>query len=167
MDFYNQRLKPSENRVDFFDRLPLLKIKTFSSMVKTKSMKVSGQEVIVRADNRLFVRMLVVAQTRAMDIQEVLRDELGPLPWSMAAVDGTLGKTTRPNFCRCWKKVLPQRSKCRQVLHGLWMEWLFFKPSARLLLRLQISLLVSSTSLLAHSSREQPESILLLTSTLC
>ena len=58
-------------------------------------MKMSGQEVIVRADSRLFARMLVVAQTWAMDIQEVLRYELGPLPWSMAAVDGTLCKTTK------------------------------------------------------------------------
>ena len=107
MDFYNQRLKPSENRVDFFDRLPLLKIKTFSSMVKTKSMKVSGQEVIVRADSRLFARMLVVAQTREMDIQEVLRYELGPLPWSMAAVDGTLCKTTKAKLLSLLEGVAP------------------------------------------------------------
>ena len=33
LDIYNQRLKPSENRVDFFDRLPQLKLQTFSSMV--------------------------------------------------------------------------------------------------------------------------------------
>ena len=95
MDFYNQRLKPSEKRVDFFDRLPQLKIQTFSSMVKTKSVKVSGQEVIVRADSKLFVGLLVVAQTLAMDIQDMLYYELGPLPWSLANANGSLCKTTK------------------------------------------------------------------------
>ena len=97
--FYKERLKASENRVDFFARLPLLKLKlklkTFSSMIKSKSVKVSGQEVICRADNKVFARLLVVAQIRAMDIQDVLRFELGLLPWSLASADGSLCKTTK------------------------------------------------------------------------
>ena len=64
-------------------------------MIKSKSVKVSGQKVIVRTDNKLFARLLVVAQIRAMDIQDVLRFELGPLPWSLASADGSLCKTTK------------------------------------------------------------------------
>ena len=95
MEFYNQRLTASEHRVNFYDRLPLQKLKTFSSLATKKSVKVGGKEVTVRADSKLFARLLVVAQVRAMDIPTVLSYELGPLPWSLAMLDGGLCKTTK------------------------------------------------------------------------
>ena len=56
------RLRTDE--VSFFDRLPKLKLQTFSKMNQQKTVKVKGQDVIVRADHNLLARMLVVAQTR-------------------------------------------------------------------------------------------------------
>jgi len=50
---------------------------------------------MLKADRDLFARLLVVAQTRDMDLREVLQYSLGPLPWSLASVDGSLGKTDK------------------------------------------------------------------------
>ena len=53
--------------------------------------------MIVQADRDLFSRLLIVAQYRALDIKDVLRYELGPMPWSLASVNGSLVKQTRQN----------------------------------------------------------------------
>ena len=39
--------------------------------------------------------MLVIAQSRAMDLQHVLKFSIGPVPWSLATPDGQLRKTTK------------------------------------------------------------------------
>ena len=53
------------------------------------------------------VRMLVVVQTRAMDLCEVLCYELGHIPWAIAGVDGTLVKTAKSSLLEVLKKELP------------------------------------------------------------
>ena len=50
---------------------------------------------MLKADRDLFARLLVVAQTRDRDLRDVLKYPLGPLPWSLAAVDGSLCKTDK------------------------------------------------------------------------
>lgn len=45
---------------------------------------------MLKADRDLFARLLVVAQKRDMDLQEVFNYSLGPLPWSLASADGSL-----------------------------------------------------------------------------
>ena len=86
VQFVEERLK-SDN-IDFFSRLTCLKLKTFSSLVNTRRLQVPGRDVMVRVDRNLFARLLVVAQTRELDLQQVLCYELGPLPWSIECVDG-------------------------------------------------------------------------------
>ena len=73
----------------FHDPLPNLKLKTIKCLVKASRMKVNGKEVLVRADrNFFFARLLVIAQSRAMDLCQVLKYSLGPVPWSLATQDG-------------------------------------------------------------------------------
>lgn len=108
LQFYKQRLKQSENRVDFFDRLSKQKLKRFSSMIKTKSLTVPDrQEVTVHANSELFSRLLVVAQVRTMNIQSVLQYKLGPLPWSLATPDDSLCKTTKSKLMALLKDGVP------------------------------------------------------------
>ena len=57
--------------------------------------------MIVRADRDLFARLLIVAQNRALDIKDVLRYELGPMPWLLASVDGSLVKTNKAKLMEC------------------------------------------------------------------
>ena len=70
IQFVNERLKSSN--VNFYDPLPKLKLKTFSALFKSKSVKVKGHEVIVRANRHQYARLLVVAQTRALNLRDVL-----------------------------------------------------------------------------------------------
>ena len=79
----------------FSNPLSKLKLKTFSSMSKRKTVRITGRDVIVQADRSLFARMLVVAQSRCFDLRRVLSYELGPVPWAIATVDGNPVKTAK------------------------------------------------------------------------
>ena len=81
------------NEVGFYDTLSKLKLGNFTSV--TKAVKISGTDVMLKADRNLFSRLLVIAQTRDMDLREVFKHSLGPLPWSLSSTDGTLGKTDK------------------------------------------------------------------------
>ena len=79
----------------FFDPLPKLKLGTFRDAQKKTTVSKEGRAVILRADRNLFARLLVIGQSRQMDLRQLLVHELGPLPWSLALFDGTLVKTSR------------------------------------------------------------------------
>ena len=49
----------------------------------------------LRTDRNLFARLLVIGQSRQMDLRQSLVHELGPLPWSLALFDGALVKTSK------------------------------------------------------------------------
>ena len=57
--------------VQFHDPLPSLKLKTFGELTKTKSVNVKGKDVVVHADRGFFARLLVLAQSRSMDLRRV------------------------------------------------------------------------------------------------
>ena len=106
VQFINEILKSS--KVSFYDTLPNLKLKTFSAEVKTTYVKMKGQELTVRADRNLFTRLLIVAQTRSLNMRDVLCYELDPVPWSLASVDESLAKNCKVKTARsvrerlCW-----------------------------------------------------------------
>ena len=103
--FIDDRLK--SEKVKFFAPLPKLKLRTFASMLQTKSVKMGTTNVTVRADRHLMARMLVVAQNRSMDLHHVLSYELGPVPCSIATVDGGLVKTTKSSLLSLLEKDVP------------------------------------------------------------
>ena len=90
--FIRKRLTTDE--ISFHDPIPKLKLATFDSM-PVSSVKIGGKEVMLKADRDLFARLLVVAQTRDMDLQLVFKYSLGPLLWSLASADGSLCKTVK------------------------------------------------------------------------
>jgi len=49
----------------------------------------------VRADRNLFARLLVIGQSRKIDLKDLLSHELGPIPWSLATTDGSIAKTNK------------------------------------------------------------------------
>ena len=63
-----------------------------------------NKEEILKADRTLFARMAVVAQSREMDMRDVLKHSLGPLPLSLAAVDGSYAKTTKSKLAELIEK---------------------------------------------------------------
>ena len=79
----------------FFQTLPKLKLGSFRDAQKKTSVAAGDRNVIIRADRNLFARLLVIGQSRQMDLKDLLTHELGPLPWSLASSDGSLAKTNK------------------------------------------------------------------------
>ena len=58
-------------------------------------MKGTNREITLKADRRLFGTMILIAKNRKLDMHAVFCHPLGPLPWSLANVDGTMKKTNK------------------------------------------------------------------------
>ena len=110
--FKEERLEASPPTVKFHDRIPKQNLKTLSDVnKKKKTVRVSGKEVILRADKNLFGNMLIIAQGRQLNMQEVLAHPLGPIPWTLANPDGSLRKTTKSDLKRSLEKnAVPRES---------------------------------------------------------
>ena len=87
------RLQTSD--VDLFAPSPKAKLQTFQNLAKSNKTKAAENDIIIKSDKGLFARMVVIAQQRQMNMQDVLKYSLGPLPWSIAAPDGGPTKTTK------------------------------------------------------------------------
>ena len=72
-----------------------MKLKTFSAMSKKVQIKTKGTDVVLHADRNLFGHMILAAQSRTLDLRDVLFHPLGPVPWSLAATDGSPRKTNK------------------------------------------------------------------------
>ena len=51
--------------------------------------------------------MILIAQKRSLDLREVLKHSLGPIPWSLAYADGTICKTRKDKLSDCLEKGVP------------------------------------------------------------
>lgn len=71
------------NSKGFNEKLPKLKLGTFSGIRRKKPLHTKeGKTVVLRADRNLFARMLVIGQNHKLDLHKQLEHELGPLLWS-------------------------------------------------------------------------------------
>ena len=77
----------------FYDPIKKLKLQTFSVWQKRTVFKAgTNRELVLKADNRVFGQMLLIAQKRKLDMKDVLEYPLGPKPCALANADGTLKK---------------------------------------------------------------------------
>ncbi|KAG1714205.1 hypothetical protein GQR58_001828 [Nymphon striatum] len=90
-EFEQQRL---QKRDCFHDPIKKIRLKTFSIM-KNKPINGTTKEIAMKADRRLFGNMVLIAQSRKMEMHDVLSHPLGPLPWTLANGDGTMKKTNK------------------------------------------------------------------------
>ena len=93
VSFVEKRLK--SNEIGSYAPLPKSNLQTFGNLVKPRTVKSTATAVVVKADRGVFARMVVIAQHRQMNMQEVLTYPLGPLPWYLATADGTPTKTAK------------------------------------------------------------------------
>ena len=106
-DFKNNRVEPDKPLVKFHDTLKKQKLKTFTSMSKAKTIKKNkGEETVIRADRNLFARMIIIAESHQLDMQEVLQHPLGPLPSSSATSNGLPRKTNKAQLGRELEKLV-------------------------------------------------------------
>ena len=108
----------------FYAPLTKTKLKTFSSMQgKARKCKAGNKEVVLKADHRIFAHMILIAQSRQLNLKEVLCHPLGPLPWSLASPNGSMRTTNKSELAKQLLKFpgvvesLPSRSAC--VIDGM------------------------------------------------
>ncbi|XP_035674790.1 uncharacterized protein LOC118414705 [Branchiostoma floridae] len=108
--FRMQRLEINKDtqQAQFHDTLKKAKLHTFSELNKKVKFKAkTTKEIILKADMALFGQMIIIAESRKLQLRDVLRHPLGPLPWSLATADGSLRKTTKSTLAKEVQKNVP------------------------------------------------------------
>ena len=95
LQFHEERLQSNPPHKKFHEAIPKLKLKTFSSMSHEKRSVTQGKTIILKTDRSLFGRIVVIAQSRNLEMKEVFCHPLGPLPWSLSTPDGRPRKTAK------------------------------------------------------------------------
>ena len=86
------------NSTGIFETLHKLKLGSFRGTHRKTSVTAGDKNVMIRADRNLFARLLVIGQSRQMDLRYLLTHELGPLLWSLALPYGSLVKTNKASL---------------------------------------------------------------------
>ena len=79
--------------------------------------------MVLKSDRNLFGHMILIAQSRQLQIKAVLAHPLGPMPWTLANSDGSLRKTNKAALARELEKNVapaenfPQPSAC--IIDGM------------------------------------------------
>ena len=67
-------------------------------MCKKTEVKSSGRVTTLKADRYLFGRIIVMAQGRNLQRDDILSHHLRPLPWALATADGLLRKNNKASL---------------------------------------------------------------------
>ena len=103
-EFEQQRMQKGNC---FHDPIKKIKLKTFTAM-KIKQATGKTKENVIKADRRLFGNMVLIAQSRKLEMRAVLSHPIGPLPWALSNGDGTMKKTNKAVLSKHLEsKVLP------------------------------------------------------------
>ena len=115
VSFVQDRLTSSA--VGFLETLPRLKLGKFGEVKKTVNQ--GGKSFVLRANRNLFARLLVIGQSRQIDLRDLLTHELGPVPWSLATYDGSLAKTNKSALAKLLKdgvEIFPNLTNASAVI---------------------------------------------------
>jgi len=91
-------------------------------MTKKKTVKTSDHKVItVATDRELFGRLLIPAQSRYIDLKDILSYELSTVPYSysLAHSDGSLQKTSKSVLLSELEKMVDVQAKLPPLLQGM------------------------------------------------
>ena len=102
-------------KVKFHDSLKKSKLQTFSELskkvqVKSKTVK----EIMLKADRALFGQIVIIAENRQLHVKDVLCHPMGPLPWALSSVDGSLPKTSKAALAKELQKNVPAAEQIPQ-----------------------------------------------------
>lgn len=93
-EFKYDRLEKNEA---FFNPISKIQLKMFKSSKEVKR-RTTNKEVVLKTDRNLFGNIILIAENRSLNMQEVFSHPLGPLPWSLANPDGSLKKTNKSSL---------------------------------------------------------------------
>ncbi|XP_046556095.1 uncharacterized protein LOC124265368 isoform X1 [Haliotis rubra] len=103
-DFVSQRLV--EGTKDVFDKLTLPTSKTFSDLSRREKSK-GNESSLMKERRQLLTRMVIIAQEKGLDLQQVMRYQLSSVPPSLANPDGSLVKTNKATLVNQVEKLMP------------------------------------------------------------
>ena len=102
--FQQERLQEDAPSTQFHEKMIKKKLKTFSGMRKKPHSNGRVKEVVLKADRRLFGQMVIIAESRKLQMSDVLAHPMGPLPLALANDGGSLRKTNKAALARESKK---------------------------------------------------------------
>ncbi|CAH3137149.1 unnamed protein product, partial [Porites lobata] len=70
--------------------------------------------IILKADRARFGQMVIIAENRQLHMRDVLCHPLGPLPWALSVVDGSLRKTSKAALAKELQKNVPAAEEIAQ-----------------------------------------------------
>ncbi|MES9881199.1 MAG: hypothetical protein ABW185_10000 [Sedimenticola sp.] len=91
--FVESRLQTGE--VDFFSPIKKPGFKTFASLNKQVKVKKKQNVESINIDRQIFSKLTILAQNRDVDVRNLLKHELAPVPLSLFHLDGTMRKNNK------------------------------------------------------------------------
>ena len=110
--------------VKLHDNMAKQRLKTFST-INIKKFRTRGQNLVLKAGRNLFSQMILVAEIRSVNMEDVVSRPLGPLLGALANADGSLRKTYKAALARELEKnvspaeAIPIQSTC--IIDGMGM----------------------------------------------
>ena len=95
--FISERLR-QDSTVSVFDPMKKMKLKTFPYLNKLKPLKIKDRTVMLQSTKDVFSKVAIIAQKRDIELKELFRFPMGPLPLSLAEHDVTLKKTAKSSI---------------------------------------------------------------------
>ncbi|XP_066925450.1 uncharacterized protein [Clytia hemisphaerica] len=92
--FNKERLEEGHT-LSIFDRMKKQKLPTFSNIAMSKAAKHKARLVAIESTKELFAKIAIIAQSRVIDLKQLLSFPLIELPLSLSEPDGTLKKTAK------------------------------------------------------------------------
>ena len=90
--------------IGFFDPLKKVNLQTFKHLKMVVKVGAKNSLIPLKMDRNLFARMAQIGQFRKIDLKEVFKYPLGPLPWSLANAYGLLRKTNKAKVMQLLEK---------------------------------------------------------------
>ncbi|CAJ1081953.1 hypothetical protein GWK47_001897 [Xyrichtys novacula] len=124
--FKQDRLEGHKPKTKFHDKMTKKKLKTFTDIQKKPAS--NPNMIVLQADRKLFGFMVLAAESRHLQMADVLSRPLGSLPWSLANGDGTLRRTSKLVLARHLQKqimpaeTIPAPSATDLSLFGYYMK---------------------------------------------
>ena len=81
------------------DNMAKQKLKTFST-INTKKSRTKGQNVVLKAGRNLFSHIILVAEIRSVNMEDIVSRPLGPLSGALANADASVRKTNKAALAR-------------------------------------------------------------------
>ena len=100
-DFKKTRLESQPPTLRFNGKLKKQKLKTSNALLKTKTLaKGKDTETVLRADQNLFARMIIIPESSNLQMQDVLKHRSGPLLASLACNNGFPARPIRHSLAK-------------------------------------------------------------------